>query len=201
MITSYIFYEHFQGEGCTNEGTRAQVDFCKKRPMNFFPRGEKLYSSSTILFHFLHRVGVKFGRKISELWISKKCNYRCKNFLDEKFSPVHETNSFSRDSPNSKGINLFISDCVEEGRRMYEKGRRNNFSSFPCFHTFLYSQSLLSTYIPYHPFTVLHPLLSDSRSSTTTATTTARRFQVSSATRGRRLSSDDQSFPLVYCYD
>lgn len=110
-----------------------------------------------ILFHFLHRVGVKFGRKIPELWIVKNV-IADKNFLDsQKFSPVRETNSFSRDSPNSKGINLFISDCVEEGRRMYEKGRRNNFSSFPCFHTFLYSQSLLSTYIPSHPFTVLHP--------------------------------------------
>lgn len=75
-----------------------------------------------ILFHFLHRVGVKFGRKIPELWIVKNV-IADKNFLDsQKFSPVRETNSFSRDSLNSKGINLFISDCVEEGRRMYEKG-------------------------------------------------------------------------------
>lgn len=123
------------------------MDFCKNDQWIFFLE-ERNCSSSTKLFHFLHRVGVKFGRKIPELRIVKNV-IGGKNFLDEKIltrSSLRETrDEFTRFAKfeGNKFIYFWIASKKEEG---YEKGT-NNFSSFACFHTFLYSQSLRSLYV------------------------------------------------------
>lgn len=58
----------------------------------------------------------------------------------------------TRDVSRNSRINLFISDCVEEG---YEKKGRT--ISLPSRVFTLFFILTLSTYISSHPFTVLHP--------------------------------------------